>query len=218
MSRARCSRDGLKILSHHQHISTSLRTMNLRSLSPALVLAFASIVASAQSRRWIPDQAHSEVDFSILHMSLSNVHGRFGDVAGTILLNRSDIGKSAVKITIGVGSIDTGVSARDTVLKSSSFFDVDKFPTATFTSTKVEKSAGGFTVTGNLELHGVTRPVVLHVDGPTGPITGMDHRPHAGYSAETTIDRKDFGIGPNFPSSVVGDDVKLTMDLEVVEQ
>ncbi|MFP5236337.1 MAG: YceI family protein [Acidobacteriota bacterium] len=192
--------------------------MNLRFLSPALALVFASMVAPAQTSRWIPDQAHSEVDFSILHMSLSNVHGRFGDVAGSIVLNKADIDHSAVKITIGVGSIDTGVSARDTVLKSSSFFDVDKYPTATFTSSKVEKVAGGLNVTGNLELHGVTRPVVLHVEGPTGPVTGMDHKPHDGYSAETTINRKDFGIGPSFPSSIVGDDVKLTMDLEVVEQ
>lgn len=192
--------------------------MNLRFLVPALALAIASVVAPAQSSRWIPDQAHSEVDFSILHMSLSNVHGRFGNVAGNILLNQADIGKSAVKITIGLGSIDTGVSARDAVLKSSSFFDVDKYPTATFTSAKVERAAGGLIITGNLELHGVTRPVVLHVDGPTGPITGMDHEPHAGYSAEASINRKDFGIGPNFPSSIVGDNVKLTMDLEVIEQ
>jgi polyisoprenoid-binding protein YceI len=185
---------------------------------PALALALICTSATAQSSRWIPDQAHSEVDFSIVHMSLSNVHGRFGNVTGSILLNQSDISQSKVNITIGMDSIDTGLSARDAVLKSSSFFDVDKYPTATFVSTKVERVGDSLAVTGNLELHGTTRSVVLRVQGPNGPVTGMDHKPHDGYSAEATINRKDFGIGASFPSSIVGDSVKLTVDLEAIEE
>lgn len=188
-----------------------------RYLLAALVIAFGCTAACAQSSRWIPDPTHSEVDFSIVHMSLSNVHGRFGNVTGSILLDQSDISQSKVNIAIGVASIDTGLSARDSVLKSSSFFDVDKYPTATFVSTKVEKTAGGLVVTGNLTLHGVTRQVVLRVDGPNGPVNGMDHKAHDGYTAEATINRKDFQIGSDFPSSIVADAVKLTMDLEVVE-
>lgn len=172
----------------------------------------------SQTSTWIPDQAHSEVDFSILHMSLSNVHGRFGKVAGSIFLNQADITRSSVKITIPVDTVDTGLGARDSILKSASFFDADKFPTATFVSTGVAKNPSGLVVSGNLELHGVTKPVVLQVQGPNGPVTGMDHKPHEGFSAETTISRADFGIGPNFPAGVVGESVKLTLDLEVVEQ
>ena len=96
-------------------------------------------LAVAQTSTWVPDRAHSEVDFSILHMSLSNVHGRFGNIGGSIALNESDISKSTVSITIDVSSVDTGVSARDTDLKSANFFDVAQFPTATFASTSVAK-------------------------------------------------------------------------------
>lgn len=184
----------------------------------ALALALVCTVAPAQSSRWIPDPAHSEVDFSVVHMSLSNVHGRFGNVTGSILLDQSDISQSKVNITVGIGSIDTGLSARDAVLKSSSFFDVDAYPTATFVSRRVERSAGGLMVTGDLNLHGITRSVVLRVEGPNGPVTGMDHKAHDGYSAEATINRKDFGIGASFPSSIVGDSIKLTVDLEAVEE
>lgn len=182
------------------------------------ILALAAPLAMAQTSTWISDPNHSEVDFSIKHMSVSNVHGRIGNVAATIVLNNSDITKSTVTATIDVNTIDTGVAPRDADLKSSNFFDAAQFPTATFTSTSVAKNGSNLTVTGNLTLHGVTRPVVLQVEGPSGPMPGMDHKPHAGFSASTTISRTAFGIGPKYPASVVGDDVKLTIDLEVVKQ
>lgn len=189
-----------------------------RSLFSALILVVASPLALAQAAAWVPDQAHSEVDFSILHMSLSNVHGRFGNIAGAVLLDQADITKSSVNLTIDVNSVDSGEGSRDSVLKSSSFFSVDKYPTATFVSTRVEKAAAGLTVTGNLTLRGVTRPVVLAVVGPNGPVTGMDRKQHAGFSAVASINRRDFGIAPAFPSAVVGDQVKLSIDLEITRQ
>jgi polyisoprenoid-binding protein YceI len=73
-------------------------------------------------------------------------------------------------------------------------------------------------VTGNLTLHGITRPVELDVDGPSAPVPGMDHKPHSGFSATTSINRKDFGVGPNFGDAMVSDKIKLTIDLEVVKQ
>jgi polyisoprenoid-binding protein YceI len=121
--------------------------------------------------------------------------------------------------TIGTATVDTGVPARDADLKSANFFDVANFPTATFTSTRVVKNGHGLTVNGNLTLHGVTRPVVLDVEGPSGPVSGlMDHKPHCGFSATTTISRTDFGIGGKYPAAIVGDEVKLTIDLDVVKQ
>jgi polyisoprenoid-binding protein YceI len=182
------------------------------------ILALAAPLAMAQTSTWTPDKAHSEVDFSILHLSLSKVHGHFGNIDGTLNLNKADITKSSVNITIDVTTVDTGNSQRDGHLKTDAFFDVAKFPTATFVSTSVAKSGDGLTVTGNLTLHGVTKPVTLKVDGPTGPIQGMDHKPHSGFSASTTLSRTAFGIGSSFPSAVVGDDVNLTIDLDVVEQ
>ena len=132
--------------------------------------------------------------------------------------NEIDISKSTVNVTIDMNTVDTGVAPRDADLKSDHFFDVAKFPTATFVSTSVARNGNGLTVNGNLTLHGVTKPVVLEVEGPTGPISGMDHKQHEGFSATTTISRIAFGIGANYPASVVGDDVKLNIDLDVVKQ
>src|SRR5271163_2484747 len=156
--------------------------------------AFAGTLALAQTSTWVPDKAHSEVGFTILHLSLSNVRGHFGNIGGNIVLNETDITKSTVNVTIDVTTVDTGVSQRDTDLKSANFFDVAQFPTATFVSTSVAKSGNGLTVSGNLTLHGVTKPVVLQVQGPRGPITGMDKKAHSGFSATTTLKRTDFGI------------------------
>ena len=183
------------------------------------VLAMAMpMMAVAQTSTWSPDKAHSEVDFSILHMSLSKVHGRFGVSGGQIQWNEADITKSTVNVTIDVASINTGVPARDTDMKSSGMFDVAQFPTATFVSTSVAKSGKGLTVNGNLTLHGVTKPVVLEVEGPTGPAAGMGGKMHAGFSATTTISRKEFDLGTKYPAAVLGDDVKLNIELDVVKQ
>src|SRR5947209_1594815 len=137
---------------------------------------------------------------------------------GTIVLNESGMTKSSVNITTDVSTVDTGVAARDGDLKGPNFFDVAQFPTATFVSTNIAKSGGNLTISGNLTLHGVTKPVQLQVEGPTGPVPGMDKKPHSGFSATATISRTAFGIATKFPAAVVGDDVKLTIDLDVAKQ
>jgi polyisoprenoid-binding protein YceI len=182
------------------------------------ILALAAPLALAQTSTWVSDPNHSEVDFAITHMSISTVHGRFGNVAATLVLNQADITRSTVTATIDVSTVDTGVTARNNHLKTPDFFDLAQFPTATFTSTSVARNGNGLTVSGNLTLHGVTKPVVLQVDGPNGPVQGMDGKPHSGFSAATTISRSAFAIGAKFPSSIVGDDVKLTIELDVAKQ
>lgn len=174
--------------------------------------------AVAQASTWVPDKAHSEVDFTILHMSLSKVHGRFGNITGQIIWNDSDVTKSTVNVTIDVSTVDTGVGPRDSDLKSPNYFDVAQFPTANFVSTSVAKTANGLTVNGNLTLHGVTKPVVLQVEGPMGPVQGMGGKMHAGFSATTTIDRTEFGIGSKTPAAVLGKDIQLSIELDVVKQ
>ena len=183
------------------------------------ILALAAPLAVAQYSTWASDPAHSEVDFSIKHGGVSNVHGRFGKVAATLVYNEGDVTKSTVTATIDVSTVDTGESPRDTHLKSDAFFDVAKFPTASFTSTGVVKNGNKLTVSGNFTLHGITKPIVLDVDGPSTPVdNAMDHKPHSGFAATTTISRTAYGIGTAFPTLVVGDDVKLTIELEVVKQ
>jgi polyisoprenoid-binding protein YceI len=135
-----------------------------------------------------------------------------------LVYNEADVTKSTVTITIDVSTIDTGVAQRDTHLKSPDFFDVTQFPTSTFTSSSVVKNGSRLTVNGNLTLHGVTLPVVLDAEGPSTPVEGKDHKPHSGFSATTTISRTAFGIGSKFPAAMVGDEVKLTIEIEIVKQ
>ena len=189
-----------------------------RSSLLAPLVALAAPLALAQTSTWAPDKAHSEVDFSVLHMSLSNVRGRFGNIGGTVIWNDADITKSTINVTIDVTSVDTGVPQRDGDLKSPNFFDVSQYPTATFVSTSIAKAGSGLTINGNLTVHGVTKPVSLDVQGPTGPVPGMDHKPHSGFSATTTVKRTDFGIATKFPATIVGDEVKLTIDLDLAKQ
>ncbi len=182
------------------------------------ILALAAPLAMAQASTWVSDPNHSEVDFSIVHMSVSKIHGRFGNVNATIVYNPTDVTQSTVKATIGVDTVDTGVDARNNHLKSPDFFDVAKMPTATFTSTSVAKNGNHLTVTGNLTVHGVTKPVVLDVEGPNGSMTDPQGHVHTGFSATTKINRTDFGIGPKFPAAMVGDEVSLDIEIEAVKQ
>ena len=182
------------------------------------ILALAAPLALAQASTWVSDPNHSEVDFSIAHMSVSKVHGRFGNVKATIVYNQTDVTKSTVTATIGIGTVDTGVESRDQDLKSTDFFNVDAMPTATFSSTSVAKNGSHLTVTGNLTLHGVIKPVVLDVAGPNGSMTDPVGHVHTGFSATTTIDRTAFGIGTRFPATLLGDMVALDIELEAIKQ
>lgn len=184
----------------------------------AAALALAAPLAMAQTSTWKNDPNHSEVDFTIKHLALTNVHGRFGHVTATLNYDEKDVTKSSINATIDVTGIETGEAARDTHLKSPDFFDVAQFASATFVSTSVAKNGNGLKVSGNLTIHGVTKPVVLDVDGPTAPVTGMDKKTHVGFEASTTINRVDFGIGPKFAEAVLGDDVKISIDLDVAKQ
>jgi len=182
------------------------------------ILIVAAPMAIAQTSTWTNDPAHSEVDFSVKHLGISNVHGRFGRVTATLIYNDKDVTKSTVTASIDVTGVNTGETARDNHLKTGDFFDVATFPAATFTSTSVARQGSQLAVSGNLTLHGVTKPVVLMVDGPTPPVTGMDKKTHTGMEATTTIDRSAFGIGPKFPDGAVSNAVKITIELDFVKQ
>lgn len=182
------------------------------------ILALAAPLAMTQTSTWVIDKNHSEVDFTVRHLGISNVHGRFGIKEGQILFNEADATKSTVTVTIDTTSVDTGVAQRDNDLKSDHFFDVATYPTATFVSTNVAKNGDKLTVIGNLTLHGVTKPVVLDVEGPTAPVPGMDHKPHSGYSATTTLKRGDFGIAPKMPAAMLGDEIKLEIEVDAAKQ
>jgi polyisoprenoid-binding protein YceI len=189
----------------------------------SLVFTAGSLIAQAQTSSWKIDPAHSGADFSIRHMGLSNVHGHFGNVNGTVTIDEKDFTKSNVNATIDVTTVDTGVAQRDGHLKSPDFFDVAKFPTMTFVSKKITASGDDYHLIGDLTLHGVTRSVDLTMDKPGKEVPGMDGKSiHRGFSATTTIHRQDFGLVWNGTlksgDAVLGDDVKVSLDIEIVKQ
>jgi polyisoprenoid-binding protein YceI len=155
-------------------------------------------------------------------MAVSTVHGSFRGVSGVVHLDPADLKKSSVDASIDVSSVDTGIAARDNHLKSPDFFDVAKFPTLTFKSTSVTKSGSGYEVKGDLTLHGVTKPVVLNMEPPTKEVADQRGKLHRGFSATTVINRKDFGLvwGGTLTSgeAVLGDEVKITLDVDAVKQ
>ena len=132
------------------------------------MLALAAPLALAQTSTWVPDKAHSGVDFSILHMSLAKVRGHFGNIGGTIVWNDADITKSTVNVTIDVTTVSTGVTQRDNDLKSAKFFDATQFPTATFVSTEREQERRW--------PHGLRQSDLARSDQAGGPAGGWPHR------------------------------------------
>lgn len=172
--------------------------------------------AAAANASWQIDPNHSSAQFSVKHLSISTIRGAFTSVKGTVNYDDSDISKSSVDVTIDVNSVDTRVPDRDKDLRSNNFFDVEHFPTITFKSKKVEQvSPGKLKVTGDITIHGVTKEVVLDVDGPSAAIKDPWGNQRMGISASAKINRSDFGIGAKYPAAMIGDDISITIDSEI---
>ncbi|HSP78492.1 MAG TPA: YceI family protein [Myxococcaceae bacterium] len=191
--------------------------LSLKSAVAALVLAAPSLAFGAE---YVFDASHSNAQFSVRHMMVTNVRGEFPKMTGSVNLDEKDVTKSSVEATIDVASINTREPKRDDHLRSPDFFDVAKFPSMTFKSTKVEKAGKDkLKVTGNLTIHGVTKSVVLDVEGPTPEIKDPWGNTKRGLVATTRISRKDFGMTWNKALEaggvVVGDDVNITIDVEM---
>jgi polyisoprenoid-binding protein YceI len=170
---------------------------------------------------WAIDATHTNVEFSVRHLMIATVKGRFADVHGTILIDESDPTQSEIDVTIGAASIDTRMPQRDEHLRSADFFDVETFPSLTFKSRKVVPNGDGLKVTGDLTIRGVTKQVVLDVTShgqQADPWGGQ----RAGFEAVGKIKRSDFGLTWNQALEtggvVVGDDVKISIDAELVKQ
>src|SRR3989475_7180807 len=136
-----------------------------------LIVVALGLPSLARAATWNLDPAPASVQFSVRHLMVSTVRGAFGKVTGTVQVDEKDLPRSKLQATIDAASIDTRVEKRDAHLKSPDFLDVAKYPTITFVSKEIEKAGDGrWKVTGDLTLHGVTRPVTLDVEGPTPPV------------------------------------------------
>jgi polyisoprenoid-binding protein YceI len=190
-----------------------------------IAFGFAIILAAtthAQTTTWQLDPAHSNAQFSVRHLGISNVQGEFTKLTGTVNLDDQDISKSTVTASIDVNSLDTRQPHRDDDLRTDHFFDAAKYPTITFQSTKIWSTGEGTAkMTGNLTLHGVTKEVTFDVTGPTKVIQVMGTR--RGASATTKINRQDFGMvfmSNSLPGGdqMIGDTVTITLDIEMLKK
>jgi polyisoprenoid-binding protein YceI len=198
---------------------------SIRNLLFAVAVAaplFAQTPPAAPAREtWVADKPHSSTEFKIRHL-MSKVSGRFRDFNAVMHIDRAEPARSSVEFTIQSASIDTGEASRDEHLRSPDFFESAKYPTISFKSEKVTaKSPTSFAVTGDLTMHGVTKKVTL-------PVTfngfGRDARgtERAGFSIETVVDRKDYGITWNRildeGGVLLGDEVQVIIELQMVKK
>lgn len=193
------------------------RTIALLALCLTLALP-----ALASATTWNIDPDHSNVGFKVRHLMVSNVKGLFEKYVGTVEINDKDITKSKVDVTIDTNSINTNVQKRDEHLRSADFFDVTKYPAMMFVSKKVAKAGKDrLKVTGDLTLHGVTRQVVLDVEGPSKESKDPLGNIRRGATASTKINRKDFGLVWNKALEtggvVVSDEVTITLEIEMIK-
>lgn len=176
----------------------------------------------AVTTTWNIDPVHSNAQFKVKHMMISNVKGEFSGIKGTLHFDADDVTRSNVDATIDASTISTRDPQRDAHLKSADFFDVEKFPTLSFKSTRVSKTGNGeLEVAGDLSIHGVSRNVVFQVEGPTAPMKDPWGNTRVGLSATTRINRKDFGLTWNAALEtggiLVGDEVTITLDIQFIK-
>lgn len=167
---------------------------------------------------WTIDPAHSSISFSVRHLMVSRVRGTLGTFSGEIVISAQ--GTPSVSAEIEVASVSTGNDERDAHLKSAGFFDVDQYPTATFTSTGMREDRSGYVLNGDFTLKGITKPISLGLEFD-GTNPGMGRGAVAGFQASVVLNRKDFGIDINMPLEtggvVLGDNVAVKLDIEALK-
>ena len=194
-----------------------------RTTISAALAGVLAVSAAATTTTWQIDPQHTAAGFAVKHLMISTVRGQFKGVTGTINWEDQDISKSTVDITIDANTVDTSEPKRDADLKSDKFFDVAKYPTISFKSKKIEQvSAGKLKITGDLTIHGATKEAVLDVEGPTPPVKDPWGNTRVAANATTKLNRQDFGVKWNANMDgggvVVGDDVAITIDLEMIKK
>lgn len=195
----------------------------IKFVAAFIVVVAMTVPGLALATTWSIDPDHSNVGFKVKHLMVSNVKGNFEKFAGVVDINDKDVTKSRVDVSIDTSSINTNVQKRDEHLRSADFFDASKYPTMTFVSKKVAKAGKDkLKVTGDLTLHGVTREVVLDVEGPTRESKDPWGNIRKGASAATKINRKDFGLVWNkvleTGGVAVGEDVTILLEIEMIRK
>jgi len=167
---------------------------------------------------WKNDDPHSQLGFTVTHLGVSDVSGTFNDFDVTVTSSEPDFSDAVFELTANVASLDTRVEARDNHLKSADFFDAEKFPTITFKSIFLEKVDNNkYKLTGNLTMHGVTKPVTMALQYNGTVENAMNKKQTAGFQLTGTLKRSDFGIGVNFAEPMISDEVRIKADGEFIQ-
>jgi polyisoprenoid-binding protein YceI len=182
----------------------------------SVLLAFVLFVTAQVSAadEFTIDPVHSSANFAVKHLMISNVHGRFSDVSGTISYDEKDPSKSSVLAVIKTGSVNTDNQTRDKDLRSANFFETDKYPEMRFQSTKVEKVGDQLQVTGNLTMKGITRQVTLPITLAKAEIKG---KTRLGIETSTTLNRFDYNVSFDSTGATVGKEIKIDINVEAVK-
>ena len=193
-----------------------MRTLALAFVSTSLLVAVPALAAPTS---WDIDPVHSAATFSIKHLAVSTVRGEFGKLTGSVSLDGTDVKTAKVEATIDASTISTREAKRDGHLKSPDFFDVAKYPSITFVSTGITAgAAGAFKLAGELTMHGVTKPVTLDVQALSPETKTPFGTTIIATSATGKINRNDFGITGGKAGALLGNDVNITLDLELVKK
>lgn len=184
----------------------------------AFTFAFLLAGGAGFAQDWTWDKAHSQLNFGITHLTINEIDGTFSTVDAKMTAAKDDLSDAQVTLTADVNSINTGNEQRNTHLKSPDFFNAAQYGTLTFTSTSFEKVDGkNYKLSGNLTLHGVTKPVVLNVVYNGTIVNPMSKKTTAGFKITGIIKRSDFGIAPSFPATALSDEVMLNANAEFVK-
>ena len=188
------------------------------SLAAAILagLGTSSLAPAARAAEtYAVDPVHSSVSFMISHAGISDIHGRFNDFSGTFVINKDDPSKSTFALDIKVASVDTNNKLRDEHLRAPDYFNAKQFPSLSFKSTKVKATDAGYEVTGDLTLHGVTKPVTLKLKGGH-KVVEIRGTPKVGVTSSVTIKRSEFGMKTEL--GALGDDVHIIVGLEAAKE
>ena len=189
-----------------------------RSIAAAALVA--ALAAPALAADYAVDPAHTQATFTVTHLAISRVSGKVPVTSGTVTLGANDV-PSAISMTLSAKDIDTQSADRDKDLRSPDWFDTDKFPTMTFVAKSVTGTPQALSITGDLTMHGVTKPVTFTAK-EIGKMTDARGRTHVGYSASATLDRRNWGLnwGRTTPggSLIAGNDVTIDLNVEIVSK
>ena len=187
----------------------------IRSLCLVILVAAVGETARAADT-YVVDPVHSSVSFKIAHQDISYIHGRFDDVSGQFVIDKNDPAKSSFALSIKTESVNTNNAKRDEHLRTPDYFNVKQFPTMTFQSTKVELAKGGYEVTGDLTLHGVTKPVTFTLIGGDKTVEFPKGMMRIGFTISLSIKRSEFDMKTDLKG--LGDDVYIDMGIEAAKQ